>query len=68
MRRRGVEATRIGVFTGAPECLVTYDGTPVVQLDMDFLHSGLPKKPMTTRKPPRIEIGGAPVVTLTPRV
>ena len=53
MRRRGVEATRIGVFTRDPMCLVTFNGEAVQQLEMNFLHNGLPQKPMTTRRPER---------------
>ncbi len=51
MRRRGVEATIIGVFTKSGMCRVTYKGKNVVDLSMDFLHNGLPKKHFRTMKP-----------------
>ncbi len=53
MRRRGVEATRIGVFTAEPECVVTFNCEPIQQLDMAFLHNGLPQKRMETHQPIR---------------
>jgi phosphoribosylformylglycinamidine synthase len=43
MRRRGVEATVIGEFNGSGKCVVEHSGKKVVDLDLDFLHNGLPK-------------------------
>jgi phosphoribosylformylglycinamidine synthase len=51
MARRKVEATVIGEFTGSGKCVVTWDGAVVMDVDMDFLHDGLPKRPQTTIKP-----------------
>lgn len=51
MRRRGVEATLIGEFTDSGKCHVTYEGKDVINLDMDFVHEGLPPRPMTTNYP-----------------
>ena len=48
MARRKVEATVIGEFTDSGKCVVEYDGQTVMDLDMDFLHDGLPPRPMTT--------------------
>ncbi|MBI2043824.1 phosphoribosylformylglycinamidine synthase [Candidatus Pacearchaeota archaeon] len=48
MQRRGVEATVIGEFTDSGECIVDYKGTRVMDLEMDFLHNGLPKRHMKT--------------------
>ncbi len=51
MERRGVEATVIGEFTNSGKCEVRYDGKTVMDLDLEFLHDGLPKRQQTTRKP-----------------
>ncbi|HUC87360.1 MAG TPA: AIR synthase-related protein, partial [Candidatus Saccharimonadales bacterium] len=54
MGHRGVEATVIGRFTDSGRCLVRYHGDTVLDLDMEFLHEGLPKLRRTTKwsKPP----------------
>jgi phosphoribosylformylglycinamidine synthase len=44
LARRGVEATVIGEFTASGRCQVSYAGTPVMDMELDFLHDGLPKK------------------------
>jgi phosphoribosylformylglycinamidine synthase len=44
MRRRGVEATVIGEFTDDGRCVVEFEGRPILDLDMDFLHNGNPQK------------------------
>jgi len=48
MQRRGVEATVIGFFTEKGRGLVRYHGKKVFDLDMDFLHDGLPQKVLQT--------------------
>lgn len=48
MRRRGVEAAVIGEFTGSGKCIVEYRGECVMDISMDFLHHGLPPRPMQT--------------------
>lgn len=45
---RGVEATVIGEFTSSGKCTVFYLGKKIMDLDMNFLHYGLPKRPMKT--------------------
>ncbi len=50
MRKRGVEATVIGTFTGADRGTVRYHGKTVFDLDMTFLHDGLPQKNLVTKK------------------
>jgi len=40
-----VEATVIGEFTGNGRLRVCYQGTVVGELEMDFLHNGLPRTP-----------------------
>lgn len=51
MKRRGVEATVIGEFTKSGKCHVSYNGKTVMDLDLDFLHDGLPKRMQYTREP-----------------
>ncbi len=51
MQRRGVEAAVIGRFTDSGDCIVKYHGKTIVNLDMEFLHNGLPVRPMKTKKP-----------------
>ncbi len=48
MSRRGVEATVIGRFTDSGRGIVRYNGEKIFDLDMTFLHEGLPKKQLTT--------------------
>lgn len=48
MDRRGVEATIVGEFTNSKKCIVKYDGKTIMDIDMDFLHDGLPVRPMIT--------------------
>ena len=48
MQSRGVEATVIGEFTNSPKVVVNYQGKKIVDLDMEFLHNGLPKQHLYT--------------------
>ena len=48
MKRRGVEATEIGKFTNSGKCMVNYQGKNIVDLDMNFLESGMPVETMKT--------------------
>ena len=48
MRRRGVEATVIGEFTDDSKCVVKYGQETVMDVDLKFLHDGLPEKVLTT--------------------
>lgn len=48
MKRRGVEATVIGEFTDSGKCLVDYNGKKVMDVEMEFLHDGLPPRPIKT--------------------
>ncbi|HSA83557.1 MAG TPA: HAD-IA family hydrolase [Patescibacteria group bacterium] len=52
MQRRGVESTVIGRFTKNGKCVVKYDNKTIMDLDLEFLHNGLPQRPLkTTYKP-----------------
>src|SRR3989344_2955583 len=46
LQRRGVEATVIGEFTNSGRCVVDYKGKTVMDVEMQFLHNGLPQRPM----------------------
>jgi phosphoribosylformylglycinamidine synthase len=50
MRRRGVEATVIGEFTDSGKCVVKLKGKTIMEMDMEFLHNGLPKRTMETNE------------------
>src|SRR3972149_2020808 len=43
MKSRGVEATAIGEFINSPKIIVQYNGKKIMDLNMEFLHNGLPK-------------------------
>ncbi|KKT24469.1 MAG: Phosphoribosylformylglycinamidine synthase 2 [Candidatus Nomurabacteria bacterium GW2011_GWF2_43_8] len=48
MDNRGVEATAIGKFTNSGKTVVKWKGKIIMDIDMDFLHDGLPKHQLTT--------------------
>ena len=48
MARRGTEATVIGRFTDSTRGQVRFHGRTIFDLDMDFLHNGLPPKILKT--------------------
>ena len=48
MESRGVEVANIGKFSSSGKCIVWYKGQKVMDLRMDFLHDGLPIRPMQT--------------------
>lgn len=44
MKSRGVEFWVIGEFTNSGKCIVKYSSKTILDLDLDFLHNGLPKR------------------------
>ena len=44
MQKHNVEATVVGEFTNSGKCIVFHDETEVLNLDLEFLHNGLPKR------------------------
>ncbi len=48
MKSRGVEAVVIGEFMDSPKVVVEYEGKKIMDMDMEFLHNGLPKHQLTT--------------------
>lgn len=59
MGSRGVEATVIGEFTKSGKCVVKFNGQTIMDLDMEFLHYGLPHRPMKTKMAPSYSSSGA---------
>src|SRR3989338_3509654 len=59
MESRGVEATIIGEFTDSGKCIVIYKDKKIMDLDMEFLHNGLPKKHLHT-SPSSTVVGSLP--------
>ena len=49
MNSRGVEATIIGEFTSSGRCVIRYDGKSVLDIDLEFLHNGLPKRTLQSK-------------------
>jgi hypothetical protein len=50
---RGVEATVIGEFTNSGTMTVRFRGKTVMDISLEFLHNGLPKKQLEIKKPTR---------------
>lgn len=50
MISRGVEATIIGEFTNSGHCVVRDNGKVIMDIDMEFLHNGLPKTKLESRE------------------
>lgn len=48
LKRRGVEATVIGEFTSSGRCIVKMHGETIMDIDLNFLHDGLPQKHLKT--------------------
>jgi len=53
MEQREVEATVIGEFTDSGRCIVGYHREVVMDIGLDFLHEGLPKKTLMTTYVPK---------------
>lgn len=49
MISRDVEATIIGEFNNSGRCIVKYHKKTIMDIDMEFLHNGLPVRPMKTK-------------------
>jgi phosphoribosylformylglycinamidine synthase len=51
MKSRAIEATVIGEFTKSGKCIVVHRKKKIMDLSLEFLHDGLPKKYQVTKKP-----------------
>ena len=56
MQKHDVEATVVGEFTDSGRCLVYHNDNEVLNLDLEFLHNGLPKRDLISKKPASLEI------------
>jgi len=54
MRKRGVESTVIGEFTNSGKCEVEFNGEKVMDVEMSFLHDGLPSRAITSSYTPQV--------------
>lgn len=61
-----VEATRIGEFTKSGSCVVKYGAKTVMDVSLDFLHDGRPRRRQETREP-RAASGGTQAKEADPR-
>lgn len=48
MESRGVEAFHVGEFTNSGRCIVKNNGKIIMDIEMDFLHNGLPVRQLKT--------------------
>jgi phosphoribosylformylglycinamidine synthase subunit PurSL len=48
MRRRGVQTSVLGKFTDNGRCIVNYNKKTIIDIDLDFLHDGLPSRELVT--------------------
>ncbi|HVP95309.1 MAG TPA: AIR synthase-related protein [Methanoregulaceae archaeon] len=51
MHRRDVEATVIGTFTDTGRCIVEFHGSVVMDVELAFLHDGIPERHLRTAPP-----------------
>jgi len=50
-----VEYCDLGFFTGSGHLLVRFNAKPILDLDCEFLHKGMPRRRMKAAPPPRLE-------------
>lgn len=48
LAKRGCESWVIGTFNNSGKCHVTWHGETIMDIDMDFLHDGVPETPLKT--------------------
>ena len=48
-RRRGVEVTKIGRFNESGKCVVRYKKKKIMEVEMEFLHDGMPHNKLQTK-------------------
>ncbi len=53
MKRRDVEATVIGEFNDSGKCVVEYNGKIIMDIELEFLHEGVPKKHLKSTYTPK---------------
>lgn len=55
LAKRGSESSVIGTFTDSGRAAVQWQGEVILDLDLDFIHDGVPKTPLTTTYAPKLE-------------
>lgn len=70
MHSRGVEATVVGRFTKSGQCVVKWKGKTLMDIDLEFLHEGLPTRQLLTESYTQTHPEPSPVAekNLTPFV
>lgn len=68
MASRGVESSVIGQFSNSGKCKVLYGKNTVLNLDMEFLHDGRPKKAQVTKKPADISGKGQNKLSVSEKI
>lgn len=63
MQKHDVEATVVGEFTDSGRCLVYHNENEVLNLDLEFLHNGLPKRDLVSNKPKELEISSTELLS-----
>jgi len=63
LNRRGVEATVIGKFIKKNKAIVRYKRKEILNMDMNFLHEGYPRKFLKSKKPSFIQIKSVRIKT-----
>ena len=48
LQKRGVESWVIGTFTNSGKAVVKWYNQPIMNIDMDFIHDGVPQTPLVT--------------------
>lgn len=50
MERRGVDADIVGEFNNSGKCVVAFKNKKIVDIDLEFLHNGLPKRNLVSKE------------------
>jgi len=61
LNKRGVEASVIGKFVKKNKAIVRYKNKEILNMDMNFLHEGYPRKLLKSRKPPIVQTKSAQI-------
>lgn len=48
LEKRGSESWVIGTYTNSGKCQITWHGETIMDIDMEFLHDGIPETPLHT--------------------
>ena len=65
MESRGVEAMVVGEFTDSSRCIVKHNGNVIMDIDLEFLHNGLPVRKLESASV--VKTFKEPEITRTPK-